>query len=441
MTFTDEIKITIFQARKLKIGELKMSEPVETVERPVEKLPLFKQGWIYLPGGTVCHDFDEAVLRMYDVGYSLAAMKLWFSKYGAKYEDIIQALINAHLNPFRLGFGTFRIRQGDIEWLDKTLYDMHGVGSVLEEKLDIGIMSHEEETALAEEAGLIVPENPDVPKTLKNQVEQLVEDPLPVFKQMNTYTLMIAQGLSTALLITGQGGIGKSYNVTRILNAYGKKGKDYVVMKGRSTIAAMYKFLYDNYDKTVVFDDCDSVLQDNDGLNILKGVLDTGEIREVSWNNSRTVNTFGCETHAEIDAVLEKYAKEHKKIKADLIPNYFRFMGSCIFISNLSAADLLKSPAMAPLLTRCNTVDIQLTPDEVITKMEVALPGMHIYDAHGKDITREDLKQEVFAYIKSPEFLTDPRLAGKQISFRIFHQAYKFRYAGFPNWKDLSFCV
>ena len=367
-------------------------------------------------------------------------MQSWFSIYQPVSNiDIIKSLIETGYAPSLISFGRKLVRQSDIDWLECKLFG--GVKKHDTKVPDIGVASVVDEMKEAADFGLAV-EDPTTQTGAKQDfVQNLVDDPLQVFRQMNTYTLMVAQGLSTALLITGQGGVGKSYNVGRILSAYGKKGKDYVVMKGRSTIAAMYKFLYDNYDKTVVFDDCDSVLQDNDGLNILKGVLDTGEIREVSWNNSRTVNTFGCETHEEIEAVLEKYAKDHKKIKADLVPSYFRFMGSCIFISNLSAADLLKNAAMAPLLTRCNTVDIQLTPDEVITKMEVALPGMHIYDARGKDITRDDLKQEVFEYIKSPEFLNDPRLAGKQISFRIFHQAYKFRYAGFPNWKDLSFCV
>ena len=423
-----------------------MSEAVETTEIVAEEVRQAEtevkkhEGVFYIPAGSVCDNFEHAVSQMYVAGYSLHAMQSWFSIYQPVSNiDIIKSLIETGYAPSLISFGRKLVRQSDIDWLECKLFG--GVKKHDTKVPDIGVASVVDEMKEAADFGLAV-EDPTTQTGAKQDfVQNLVDDPLQVFRQMNTYTLMVAQGLSTALLITGQGGVGKSYNVGRILSAYGKKGKDYVVMKGRSTIAAMYKFLYDNYDKTVVFDDCDSVLQDNDGLNILKGVLDTGEIREVSWNNSRTVNTFGCETHEEIEAVLEKYAKDHKKIKADLVPSYFRFMGSCIFISNLSAADLLKNAAMAPLLTRCNTVDIQLTPDEVITKMEVALPGMHIYDARGKDITRDDLKQEVFEYIKSPEFLNDQRLAGKQISFRIFHQAYKFRYAGFPNWKDLSFCV
>ena len=416
-----------------------MSDIVETTE-PRE--PLFKQGWIYLPGGSICNSFDEAVFRMYDQGYSLAAMKHWFGRYEAGYGDISQALINQHIYVRPGAFGDMRIREGDFDWLDQKLYGMYGVEKSPTRTIDLGVISPEEETIMAEEAGLIVPEQTGPAHgEPRSRVEQLIEDPLPVFKQMNTYTTMVAQGLERALLITGQGGVGKSYNVTRILSAYGKKGKDYVVMKGKSTVAAMYKFLYDNYDKIVVFDDCDSILQNTDGLNVLKGVLDTADVREVSWNNSRAVNTFGLETHEEIEKALDKYAREHKKIKADLIPNFFRFMGACIFISNYSAEDFMRNAAMAPLLTRCSRVDIQLTHEEVILKMEAALPSMHIYNTRGEDITREELKREVFEYISSPEFLQDPRIADKPISFRLFNKAYLFRYAGLPNWKELSFCV
>ena len=421
-----------------------MSEAVETTEIVAQETAQTAEvrkhdGVFYIPSGSVCDNFDHAVSQMYIAGYSLHAMLSWFNVYQPVSNiDIIKSLLDTGYTARLINFGRKLVRQSDMDWLECKLFG--GVKKHNTKIPDIGIAAVDDEIKEAADFGLVVQDETET-REKQDFVQNIVDDPLPIFKQMNTYTLMVAQGLSTALLITGQGGVGKSYNVTRILDAYGKKGKDYVVMKGRSTIAAMYKFLYDNYDKIVVFDDCDSVLQDNDGLNILKGVLDTGEIREVSWNNSRTVNTFGCETHEEIDAVLDKYAKDHKKIKADLVPSYFRFMGSCIFISNLSAADLLRSPAMAPLLTRCNTVDLQLTREEVITKMEAALAGMHIYDARSKDITNDNLKTEVFEYIKSPEFLNDPRLSGKQISFRIFHQAYKFRYAGFPNWKELSFCV
>jgi Protein of unknown function (DUF815). len=286
-----------------------------------------------------------------------------------------------------------------------------------------------------------VEENPQSVKSDEELANELIADPLPVFRQLNTYALMVARGFNTALLITGQGGVGKSYNVNKILSTYGKKGVDYVIMKGKSSVPAMYKFLYDNYDKIVVFDDCDSVLQNNDGLNILKGVLDSSDVREVSWNTSgnNIVDTFGCETHEEIEERLKAWSDEHKgKIG---VPNYFRFMGACIFISNLNRSDLEKSPSMQALIGRCTAVDIQLLASDIILRIESVLPQKKIYNMRGQDISNPEIKQEVFDFMKSPEFMDDPRIKNSKISFRLFDKIYMFRYAGLQNWKEMAYCV
>lgn len=266
---------------------------------------------------------------------------------------------------------------------------------------------------------------------------QLVADPLPVFEKLNSYVLQIARGIDTALLITGQGGVGKSYNVNRILSAFGTKNKDYVIMKGNSTTAAMYKFLYDNYNKICVFDDCDAILEDTVGLNILKGALDSGDIREISWNTkgSDMVDTFGCTTHEEIEERMEEWSAKHKgKVGT---PNYFQFQGACIFISNKSVEEIAKLDAA--ILTRCSQVDINLLAHEVILRMKSVLPTIKVFNARGQDITKPDIKQEVFDYISSETFLKDPRMKGKKISFRLFNNTYKLRYGGSPKWKELAF--
>ena len=102
-----------------------------------------------------------------------------------------------------------------------------------------------------------------------------------------------------------------------------------------------------------------------------------------------------------------------------------------------------KSPAMQPLLTRCTAVDIKLMAEDIIFKIESILPHIKIYDNHGKDITNEELKQEVFEFMKSDAFMKDPRLKGKEksLSIRLYEKMYLFRFAGLPNWKELSFCL
>ncbi|MCF0117071.1 MAG: hypothetical protein HUJ61_03360 [Bacilli bacterium] len=408
------------------------------IENSLNKEAKYNNMLMITPDGRKFWYFYHAINAMYEDGYSLKAILVWFSNWDVTEEVIYNAM---EINGFKrewLEFGDRKLTTNDLKTLNDFFNDM---------EIDLEDTTQEKTEEIEEDTGIedIVEEADEHLETEITNNEtltaQLISDPLPIFEQLNTYTLMVAQRLDTALLVTGQGGVGKSYNVNRILSSYGKKGKDYVVMKGKSSVSAMYKFLYDNYNKIVVFDDCDSVLQNEDGLNILKGVLDSSAIREVSWNTSGAsiCNTFGCETHEEIEKKLSSWSALHKGKEG--IPNYFRFEGACIFISNLSADDLKKNAKMAPLLTRCTAVDIQLTPEDVIYRMKAVLPDIKIYNSRGQDISKDELKQEVFEFISSEEFLNDPRISGKKISFRLFNKSYMFRYAGLPNWKQLSFCI
>lgn len=283
---------------------------------------------------------------------------------------------------------------------------------------------------------------PSAAKAEKELSKVKYADPEVVFEDLDSYTKMVAQGYSPAFLITGQGGIGKSYNVNKVLAQYGTKGEDYVIMKGKCTPIKMYKFLYNHYNQICVFDDCDSVFDSKDGINILKGVLDSGENREVNWDNANTIDTFGM-THAEIEQVLADYAAGHDNKQA--IPSYFEFEGAVIFISNLTYDDIYKKDRALP--TRCITLDITLRAEDVINRIRTCLPNIKIYKAikrrgdldESKDITDEAIKKEVFDFMISDEYRKDPRFGDKEINFRTFNKIYMLRHAELPNWKRLAF--
>lgn len=269
-------------------------------------------------------------------------------------------------------------------------------------------------------------------------------DPDIVFKELDSYVTLIGKGLMPALMITGQGGVGKSFTVTDVLKRFGNKGEDYVIMKGHCTPPAMYKFLYYHYNQICVFDDCDSIFDTADGMNILKGALDSGDPREISWmsKGSDIVDTFGVEDHQEIEASLAEFAAAHGGKEGT--PSYFQFEGAVIFISNLSKKEIYKKDRALP--SRCTCIDITLRARDVIRRIETVLPHIKIFAAlkgrgknGGRDITNDAIKKEVFEWISSDEFLNDPRMRGKELNFRMFNQVYTYRYAELPDWKQLSF--
>lgn len=284
-------------------------------------------------------------------------------------------------------------------------------------------------------------------KLVKKGQQQLDDtqyaDPDLVFDEITDYVTMAAKELLPALLITGQGGIGKSYNVEKILDQYGKRHETWERVKGKSSAAAMYNTLWYNRDKIVVFDDCDSVLKDPDAINVLKGALDSSNFREISWatKGEGMVYTLDLDDNKEILQRCQEWSDQHNGKEG--IPNHFIFEGEVIFISNLTKAEIYKRDSA--LLTRCTCIDVVLSAQGVMKRLETILPHIKVYKAmgargsEGKDITDEELKREVFDFMNSDEFLKNPKVRGKELNFRTFDQIYKLRYAELPNWKDRAF--
>ena len=270
---------------------------------------------------------------------------------------------------------------------------------------------------------------------------EIVSDPSKSFQAMKRAVTVVAKRVGKALIISGNGGIGKSYAVNQVLEAYGhRRQKDYNILKTKCTPINMYKFLYRNRDKICVFDDCDSILQNVEGRSILKSALDSDNVREVFWNTDGcdVVDTTSCEDNKEVAAVLAKWSKKHDDRQA--IPNHFFFSGSVIIISNMKKADIKKLDEA--LVTRCHTVEVSLSNQEILDRLEGLLDDFKIYDANNSDISDDDLKQEVFDWISSEEFLEDERMEGKTLNFRLFVNTYKALYANgddTDDWKQVAF--
>lgn len=179
-----------------------------------------------------------------------------------------------------------------------------------------------------------------------------------------------------AMIVTGPAGIGKSHGVTLQMEKAsmfdkisGKRPRFEIVkgaMSGIGLFATLYK--YSDAKNVLVFDDCD-IWEDQDAINVLKGALDSGKTRRISWN------------------------KDSRILREEGIPNTFNFNGSVIFITN-KTFDNKKSSKMQPhldaLQSRCHFLD--LTVDTERDKM-LRIKQVH-RDADGGLFADYDFTQE-----------------------------------------------
>jgi hypothetical protein len=153
---------------------------------------------------------------------------------------------------------------------------------------------------------------------------------------------MVVNGVTPSLLVVGEGGLGKTHTVNSTIQNCELQPTEWVSFKGYSTPRGLYNTLFDNNGKLIIFDDCDSVLEDKVALNILKSALDSYETRQISW-----------------------MAKMNRN---DEYPQHFNFTGRIIFISNKD-----KSKIDGAILSRSLVVDLSMTPDEKIQRMNYIL--------------------------------------------------------------------
>jgi hypothetical protein len=162
------------------------------------------------------------------------------------------------------------------------------------------------------------------------------------FEFLSDLTSMVVLGATPSLLVTGEGGLGKTHTVNQTIKSLDIPDTNWIVFKGYSTARGLYNTLFDHNGKLIIFDDCDSVLEDKVAQNILKSALDSYETRQISWMA--------------------------KMSKSEEYPNQFNFTGRIIFISNKD-----KSKIDGALLSRSLTVDLSMTPQEKIDRMSFIL--------------------------------------------------------------------
>jgi len=200
------------------------------------------------------------------------------------------------------------------------------------------------------------------------------------FEILTEMTKAAVSGDIRAMIVSGPPGVGKSYGVEQevekatLFDQIAGKRLRAEVVKGSATPIGLYQTLYKYSDPNcvVVFDDCDSILLDDVSLNLLKGALDSGKKRKISW------------------------LSESSTLRREGIPDSFNFHGSVIFITNLKF-DKMKSQKLRDhldaLQSRCHYLDLTLDTmrDKVLRIKQIARSGELFADMDISDVGQDEI--------------------------------------------------
>lgn len=252
------------------------------------------------------------------------------------------------------------------------------------------------------------------PSSLEDTAEKRIEANVKFnintrFSFVEKLVTMVCKGIQVSGIITGEGGLGKSYTIMKTLKANNMVdvsdiskfpagsvlgSNTFIRVKGYSTAKGLYRTLYENNGRVIVLDDCDSVLVDKVALNLLKGALDSYDERIISWNAD---------------------------IKDDDLPRSFNFTGRVIFISNMA-----KNQFDQALRTRSMMVDLEMNATQKVERMEYI-------------ITSDDFLPEVETEVKrmALDFIDSNKDSIADLSLRTLTTVIKLVVAG-GNWEEMA---
>ena len=203
-----------------------------------------------------------------------------------------------------------------------------------------------------------------VQATVREETDaEIIERIRDRFDMLKDMTKAVKKGDVRAMIVSGPPGVGKSHGVEEVLDRYKTMetlggGKSFEVIKGAMSPIGLYCKLFKMADKgkVVVFDDCDSIFQEELSLNILKAALDSKKTRTIHWNT----DSF--------------------KLRNEGVPDSFKFEASAIFITNLKF-DKVKGKLrehLNALESRCHYMDLTIDTerDKMLRIKQVIQDGM-----------------------------------------------------------------
>ena len=232
------------------------------------------------------------------------------------------------------------------------------------------------------------------------------------FDFVNKLVTMTAKRKAKSVIISGPGGLGKTFSVMEALQKAGLRdlssladvsvgsridlSKCFRFVKGYSTAKGLYRTLYEGHNMTLVFDDCDSVLKDPVALNLLKSALDSFGKRYISWN---------AETRGD-----------------DSLPTSFEFKGQIVFITNVDLDRLDQA-----VKSRSMCIDLTMSQDDKLERMETISKS----DKFLPNVSRVTKAAAL-------DFLKSKKAEIEDLNLRSLIQVTNIADSNLPDWKDLA---
>ena len=254
-------------------------------------------------------------------------------------------------------------------------------------------------------------------KDLSNETDEAIMERIGArFDILEDMTRAVKKGDVKSMIVTGPPGVGKSFGVEKVLSkhdvfadvANDSKLKKYEVVKGAMSAIGLYSKLYEFSDKKsiLVFDDCDSVLQDELSLNILKAALDSGKKRMIHWNT------------------------DSRLLRSEGVPNSFEFKGGAIFITNIKFENVRSKKLkdhLEALESRCHYLDLTIdTTREKLLRIRQVVRDTGMLD---------DYELEDWAKTEVVDFITTNCDRMRELSLRMVLKVADIRVSMPANWK------
>jgi glycerol-3-phosphate responsive antiterminator len=169
----------------------------------------------------------------------------------------------------------------------------------------------------------------------------------------------IIGGKIRSLIVSGAAGVGKSYTLEQKLNAALANDtiKQVTHIKGTISPIGLYMTLWENNKKgdIIVLDDIDSIFNDEEAMNLLKGALDSNGRRVISW------------------------IKDSRFLEERDIPNSFEYKGQVVFLTNVDLQSVFDKGGrmavhMGALMSRACYLDLGIhTAEQIMIRIRQVL--------------------------------------------------------------------